>query len=126
MPRPTERLTDLAVRRARRQGRYADGRGLYLQINQSGAKSWLFRFGRHGRERWAGLGPYPDIPLVEARQKALECRRTLLNGVDPIEAKRAARLTAKLEEARELSSRHVPNVTSRLTSPAGAIRSTHA
>jgi integrase len=63
----------------------------------------LFRFARQGRERWMGLGPYPDVSLAEARQKAFDARRLLRDGVDPIEARRGARMAARLEEARGLT-----------------------
>jgi len=99
----TERLSDLAVRRASKPGFYPDGRQLYLQVSPTGTKSWLLRFARHGRERWMGLGPYPDVPLAEARHEAFEARRLLRDGIDPIEARRAARITARLEEARGLT-----------------------
>lgn len=88
MARQRKRLSDLAVRRSKKLGYYADGRQLYLQVSPSGSKSWLLRFARHGRERWMGLGPYPDVSLAEARQKAFEARRLLFDGVDPIEARR--------------------------------------
>jgi len=103
MARQTERLSDLAVRRLKKPGFHADGRQLYLQVSPSGSKSWLFRFARHGRERWMGLGPYPDVALAEARQKAFDARRLLRDGVDPIEARRTARSAARLEEARGLT-----------------------
>jgi integrase len=101
--RQTERLSDLAVRRSKKPGFYADGRQLYLQVSPSGSKSWLFRFARKGREHWMGLGPYPDVSLAEARQNAFEARRLLREGVDPIDARRTARNAARLEEARGLT-----------------------
>jgi hypothetical protein len=101
--RQTERLSDLAVRRSKKPGFYPDGRQLYLQVSPTGSKSWLFRFARQGRERWMGLGPYPDVSLAEARQKAFDARRLLRDGIDPIEARRTARSAARLEEARGLA-----------------------
>jgi Arm DNA-binding domain len=103
LAKQTDRLSDLAVRRASKPGFYADGRQLYLQVSPTGTKSWLLRFARQGRERWMGLGPYPDVSLAEARQKASEARRLLRDGVDPIKARRAARIAARLEEARGLT-----------------------
>ena len=72
MARRTERLSDLSVRRHSKAGVYTDGRGLYLQVSSTMTKSWLFRFMRAGRERWMGLGPYPDVSLAEARDKSME------------------------------------------------------
>ena len=50
---------------------------------------------RAGRERWMGLGPYPDVSLAEARDKSLECRRMLREGIDPIERRRAEHAAAR-------------------------------
>jgi hypothetical protein len=70
-------------------GCYADGGGLYLEVKRSGGRSWIFRHMLRGRARAMGLGPTHTISLVEARGKALDCRRQLLNGIDPIDARRA-------------------------------------
>jgi len=42
-----------------------------------------------------GLGPVHTVNLVEARDKALQCRQVLLSGADPIEVKRSEQ-SAKL------------------------------
>ena len=76
---------------------YHDGGGLYLQVSAGGAKSWIFRFMLDGRAREMGLGPVHAIPLAEARKRAAECRRMRLDGIDPIEARKAQR---DAEEAR--------------------------
>ncbi len=46
---------------------------------------------RDGKPREMGLGPYPEIGLADAREAALEARRVILAGGDPIEARKAAR-----------------------------------
>jgi len=35
-----------------------------------------------------GLGPYPEVTLAEARESALEARRLLRQGIDPIDARK--------------------------------------
>jgi integrase len=90
MRRKTNRLSPATVRNAE-PGLYPDGGNLYLQVAESGARSWLFRYGMGGRERWMGLGPVTDVGLAEARDAALECRRLRREGVDPIENRRAQR-----------------------------------
>ena len=82
---------------------YPDGGGLYLQVTASGAKSWIYRFTLHGRTREMGLGPLHTISLAMAREKATECRRLRLNGVDPIEVRRDERIQAQLEAARAMT-----------------------
>jgi hypothetical protein len=51
------------------------------------AKSWIYRFELHGRERQMGLGSVNALSLAEARIKATECRKLKLEGIDPIEAR---------------------------------------
>jgi len=101
-----ERLTALKVERAKVPGMYCDGGGLYLQVTKAAErinKSWIFRYSRGPRTREMGLGPLHTITLAEAREKARHARHLLLDGVDPIEAKRAARAQAKLEAAKAMT-----------------------
>src|SRR3982750_4225165 len=91
------RMSALAVARATEAGMYHDGGGLYLQVAGSGAKSWIYRYTLNGRAREMGLGPLHAIALSEARLRAAECRRLRLDGIDPIEARKAKRQQAKLE-----------------------------
>lgn len=74
-------------------GRYTDGRGLMLLVKPSGARSWVLRYQLNGRRRDMGLGPYPEITLAAAREKALEARRHLVTRVDPLSARPARALS---------------------------------
>jgi integrase len=105
MARTIGKLTALAVDRAKRRGYYGDGGGLWLQVSATGAKSWVFRFKEAGKLREMGLGPVHTIGLAEAREKARECRRMRLDGTDPIEAKKAARQSQRLESAKAMTFR---------------------
>jgi hypothetical protein len=96
-------LSARTVQTLRKPGMYLDGRGLYLRIGPSGNKSWIYRFALGGKTRDMGLGPYPDISLAEAREKATECRRMRLDGTDPIAARQAGRQQVKLDAAKMLS-----------------------
>ncbi|MDM8357336.1 tyrosine-type recombinase/integrase [Pandoraea communis] len=82
----------MKVTKTTKPGLYADGGGLYLQITKAGVKSWLFRYMLSGKARGMGLGPIHTIGLAEARSRALDCRRLLLDGVDPIDSRNASRL----------------------------------
>jgi Arm DNA-binding domain len=84
MARTIGKLTALAITQAKRRGYYGDGSGLFSQVSANGAKSWVFRFKESGRLREMGLGPTHTVSLAEARQKALEYRKTRLDGLDPI------------------------------------------
>lgn len=83
------RLTPLAVRRLKKPGLHADGHGLYLQVGESGARSWVMRFSLHGRTREMGLGKTATIPIDIAREAARAARQLVRDGIDPIEQRRA-------------------------------------
>ena len=87
MARGINRLTVRAVATLTKPGRHADGGNLYLQIAQSGSKQWTFFFQLNGKQREMGLGGAGQggVTLAEARDKAIEARRLLTQGIDPIE-----------------------------------------
>jgi integrase len=103
MTRTTGRLNALKVTRAAsKPGMYADGGGLYLQVTPGGA-SWIYRYMLKGCAREMGLGPLALYGLHDARAKALDARRLRHEGVDPIEARRAARAKERLDTARVMT-----------------------
>jgi Arm DNA-binding domain len=99
MARSSERLSARTVQTVRATGLYADGKGLYFRVSQAGTTSWIYRYRANHRVHDMGLGPYPDVSLAEARQKALECRKLRLGGVDPLAARSAGRDQARLDAA---------------------------
>ena len=103
MARTTGRLTALKIAKAKRPGMYADGGGLYPS---AGGASWIYRYMLNGRAREMGLGPQALYGLQEARAKALEARRMRHEGVDPIEARRAARAQTRLADAKAITFKH--------------------
>jgi integrase len=89
------RLTVAKVKAAG-PGKHPDGRNLWLQVGPNGSRSWYMRYTLAGRTREMGLGPYPLVGLAEAREKATEQRRLLLDGIDPIAARDAKQPTRAL------------------------------
>jgi integrase len=102
MARKIGRLTALSVKRAKHRGLYNDGGGLHLSIDVNGNRSWIFRYGAQGR-RHHGLGPLHTVTLAEAREKARDCRKLLLDGLDPIAEKRTRKAAAKAEAAKSIT-----------------------
>jgi integrase len=93
-------LTTLQVRNAK-PGRHSDGKGLYLLVKPSGARSWVLRVQVDGTRRDYGIGsvdlserradaiPIPlakrrRLTLKEARDKAEEGRSLAKAGLDPV------------------------------------------
>jgi integrase len=92
-------LTPMEVKNAK-AGRHADEKGLYLLVKPSGAKSWVLRVQVGGRRRDYGLGSLDLVSLSEARDRALEYRKTAKSGLDPsLERKKAQRAIPTFEEA---------------------------
>ena len=93
-------LAKLSARRAATMtepGRHSDGGGLYLVVDESGARRWTFIYrwkppGRvgAGRLREMGLGSFHSVSLEKARKKAAAARELLSDGKDPISHKRIA------------------------------------
>ena len=87
-------------------GYYPDGGGLYLQVSKSPqatdespvkeppAKSWVFRFALNKSRREMGLGSLRFVSLADARAQAMQCRRLVQEGKDPIIERQAAQATA--------------------------------
>ncbi|MGH7031548.1 MAG: tyrosine-type recombinase/integrase [Steroidobacteraceae bacterium] len=106
--RVRQRLTAAAVRTAkcgisatgRPYGRlHADGGGLYLRVDPGGAKSWVFRYAIAGRQRDLGLGSAADYTLAEARERALEARKLVGDGQDPVEVRAERRRASAIAAA---------------------------
>jgi hypothetical protein len=97
--RQLHRLSALRVAKEVAPGHYADGGGLYMQIADSGARSWVFRFRLGGRMREMGLGPLYRVSLGEARKLAAECRQMVKDQVDPIHMRREQQRQRFLETA---------------------------
>lgn len=97
-----ERLTALKVTRVATPGRYPDGKGLYLQVTKTLAKSWLFRYERNGKERQMGLGPTHSVGLADAREAARQARACLAKGLDPLDERNALVEANKAQQLADL------------------------
>jgi len=83
-------------------GRHGDGRGLFLYVKPTLARSWVLRYQVQGRRHDLGLGAYPDVTLAMARQRATDARRLILAGDDPIAKRRQAQPKTFKDAALEL------------------------
>ena len=109
MARATDRLTARTVQTAKVPPKWAkflpDGRGLYLRVAAAGTKSWIYRYRQGKKLHDMGLGPYPDVSLAEARERAVAQRKLRLDGNDPIAARKATRMAARLDAAKVITFR---------------------
>jgi integrase len=108
-------LTDALIRTLTTSGtgrlEYADTRssGLALRVTAAGAKSWSFRFRDpvSGKPARFSVGPYPEVSLADARERADQLRRAVANGENPIERKRHERSEAPKKTFQYLADRYM-------------------
>lgn len=92
-------LTDAACRNAscppdRKQARYADAGGLYLEVSTSGSRRWFWKFRIEGVEKKFALGSYPDVSLAAARKARDAAKAQKASGINPIQARQVVKLKA--------------------------------
>jgi len=96
---PERALTDRWVKAKFEPGMYADGNGLYLKIERSGAKRWVQRLVMRGRRTDLGLGSVALVPLASARAQALENRKIARSGGDPVHERRMSSAVPNFDAA---------------------------
>jgi hypothetical protein len=66
-------------------GRHADGNGLYLVVDPSGAKRWVLRVVIRGHGRTdIGLGGLGVVDIIQAREEAARLRGIARAGGNPL------------------------------------------
>lgn len=99
-------LTALQIKHAK-EGMHSDGNGLYLRVQASRAKSWIFRFQLNGKRREMGIGTLDTKTAPEARTEAAALTALVRSGVDPIDNRKqqtaAAIAAATAREARAIT-----------------------
>jgi integrase len=108
-PHPQKALSALRIRSLQVAGRYADGNGLYLVVDPSGAKRWMLRTIVHGKRRDIGLGGLSLVSLAEAREEALRLRKMARTGGDPLADKRKAKTLTFKQAAQRVHETHKPS-----------------
>lgn len=103
-------LTELKVRAAKPQEKpykLTDEKGLYLQVQPTGAKYWRQKYRFDGKQKTLAFGIYPEIGIADARERRDEARKLLAKGIDPSVEKRAqkAERAVKIANSFELVAR---------------------
>lgn len=92
-------LTDAACRNAicppdRKQARYTDAGGLYLEVSVAGSRRWFWKFRIEGVEKKFALGTYPGVSLAAARKARDAAKAQKASGINPIQARQVVKLKA--------------------------------
>ncbi len=89
-------LTDIKIKAAKvpegkSQVKLTDGKGLFLLVKNNGSKYWRMNYRFYGKQKTLALGVYPAVTLKKARTLCEAARQSIVDGIDPSEAKRASK-----------------------------------
>lgn len=73
----------------------SDGNGMGIEVYPNGSKYWRLRYRIAGKAKLISLGVYPEVSLKEAREKALELRKLIKDGIDPSQKRKKDKLELK-------------------------------
>ena len=92
-------ITDVVVKNLRKPGRYTDDqtKGLHLWVKSDGRRYWIFRYTVAGKRYGLSLGPYPEVSLKLAREKAIETRVSINRGSNPSEERHVEKASATVK-----------------------------
>ncbi|WP_296405938.1 integrase arm-type DNA-binding domain-containing protein [Psychrobacter sp.] len=84
-------LTDTQIKRLKptdsctpsKPDKYSDGNNLRLWVRHTGTKTWVSDYKFNNKRQSLTIGTYPNITLAEARQRNLEIKEMLEQGIDP-------------------------------------------
>jgi len=60
-----------------------DGQGMYLLVNTKGSKLWRMDYSFNNKRNTHAIGAYPVISLENARERLIEAKKLIENGIDP-------------------------------------------
>jgi integrase len=94
-------LTDAQCRNAvcppdKKQARFSDSGGMYLQVSPAGSKRWFLKYRVAGVEKQLALGSYPAVALTAARKARDAAKLQKSEGVDPLQARQIEKLKASV------------------------------
>ena len=78
----------------KKQSRFADSGGMYLQVSPAGSKRWFLKYRVVGKEKQLALGSYPDVSLKSARLARDAAKLQKAEGYDPVQVRKVEKLKA--------------------------------
>lgn len=94
MPKLATPLSAIEIKNAKPKDKpypLSDGGGMYLLVKPNGSKLWQMDYRLNGKRGTASFGAYPEVTLSQAREKRLEARRLIADGIAPAQHKLAAK-----------------------------------
>ena len=97
-------LTDAECRNAvcppdKKQARFADSGGMYLQVSPAGSKRWFLKYRTDGKEKQLAMGSYPAVSLTAARKARDAAKLQKAAGADPVQVRKVEKLKSSIPAA---------------------------
>jgi len=99
------KLTNTQIRNAKPKKKIYklfDGDGLFLKVTPIGSKLWRLKYYFENTEKSLSFGKYPEASLKRAREKKLEARSLLAEGIDPSENRKAMKMSKEIARSNTL------------------------
>ncbi len=91
-------MTDVKARAAKgkeKPYKLSDSDGLYLYVTPAGGKCWRFKYRFGGKEKLLSFGTYPEVSLLDAREKRDAARKQVAAGIDPGDVRKAQKASKR-------------------------------
>ncbi len=82
----TGKLAAVTVRQSKPKAKpykLSDSGGMYSLVNLNGSRYWRWKYRYMGKEKVLALGVHPNVSMTDARDKVLDAKKMLDQGIDP-------------------------------------------
>lgn len=89
------KLTARSVKAIKYEGKnkkHYDGHGLHLHVTAT-ARTWRYGYRLNGKQKTYTIGPLDLVTLAEARERHSEARKQVVDGIDPVAARKSEKRT---------------------------------
>ncbi len=100
--RHKSQLTAAWVKRAKPKDKpykLSDRDGLYLYVRPNGSRLWRMNYRFHGTQKTISSGRWPEVTLANARERVIQARRQLSDGIDPSVQTKLDKIEASIAQA---------------------------
>ena len=98
--RNSNKLTELKIKQSKseeKQYKLTDGEGMYLRVYPNSSKYWQLQYRFDQKQKVLSLGVWPEVGLIEAREKRAVARKKIRLGIDPIGEQKVIQKEAQKE-----------------------------
>lgn len=95
-------LTDVKIKNLKPKAKpykVSDFDGLFVSVQPNGSRLFRFKYRVDGKEGLLSFGKYPDVSLLQARQKRDDARKLVAAGINPSMARREGIAVRQQENA---------------------------